>query len=69
MWVLIYVDFNICGNPKKSWLSPFDLEPQTILEALLAAFGTLGSTFGPSKTIPEPLGDQRGIFNTLENPG
>ena len=57
MWVLIHVDLNICGNPKKSWLSPFDLEPQTISEALLAAFGTFEATFGPSQTISEPLGD------------
>ena len=33
-------------------LGPFDLELQAISEALLAVFGTLGSTFGPSKTIP-----------------
>ena len=40
---------------KKSWLRPFDLKPQAISEALLAAFCTFGSTFGPSQTISEPL--------------
>ena len=34
------------------WLRHFDLGPQAIPEALRAAFGNLGSTFGPSKTIP-----------------
>ena len=47
---------------KKSWLRHFDLKPQAISEALLAAFGNLGSTFGSSKTTSEPLGDQRGVF-------
>ena len=58
--VKINNSFKIVGTP------PFDLEPQTISEAFAAAFGTLGSTFGPSKTIPEPLGDQLGVFWTLD---
>ena len=49
-------------TPNKSGLPPVDLEPQTISEALLKAFGTLGSTFGPSQTVSEPLGDQRAVF-------
>ena len=53
-------------TPSKFWLRHFDLEPQTISEALLAAFRTLESTFGPSKTMSEPLGDQRNVFWTLD---
>ena len=56
------------GGREQVWLKlpPVDLEPQTISEALLAAFRTLESTFGPFKTISEPLGDQRNVFWTLD---
>ena len=54
--------FGLQKSPKKLGLIPFDLEPQIISEALLKAFGTLGSTFGPSQTVSEPLGDQRAVF-------
>ena len=33
-------------------LSPLDFEPQAIPEALPAALRDLGSTFGPSETLP-----------------
>ena len=39
---------------QKSWLRHLDLGPLAIPEALGAAFGNLGSTFGPSKTMSEP---------------
>ena len=39
---------------QKSWLRHLDLGPQAIPEALRAAFGDLGSTFGPSKTMSGP---------------
>ena len=34
------------------FLRPFDLEPQAIPGALRAALRDLGSTFGPSETLP-----------------
>ena len=50
----------------KSRAHPSNLGPQGIPEALPAAFGTLGWTFGPSKTMSEPLDDQRGVFWTSD---
>ena len=54
-----------------SWAHPLDLEPQGIPEALRAAFGNLGSTFGTSKTIPGPKkieNLENGIFWDVKNP-
>ena len=59
----LMVPFGGVLPPKLSGLPPVDLEPQTISEALLEAFGTLGSTFGPSQTVSEPLGDRWAVFN------